>query len=185
MNMAKKKITRVEDVKGLRIRHAGKIFAQVIQQLGGTPVAVQPAASADALAKGIVDGAMFPYEAALAFKLGTVCKYVIEPGWSAATFSLMMNPAKYASLPADLRKLIDDTTGPEAAARIGAAFEKADIAGKTYMQQHAEIVVIKGKELERFQTLVAPVTERFLKELEGKGLPARAVYARFKKLAAQ
>lgn len=185
LNMAKKKIETVDDMKGLRIRHAGKIFAAVVTQLGATPVAVQPAESADALAKGIVDGALFPYEAALAFKLGDVCDYVIEPGMDAATFSLMMNPAKYASLPEDLRKLIDETTGPDAAERVGAEFDKADIAGRKYMSEKAEIVTLTPENLEKFGVALQPVTEAHLKELDGKGLPAHEFYDKFKAMAAK
>ncbi|MDH5750735.1 MAG: TRAP transporter substrate-binding protein [Rhodospirillales bacterium] len=180
MNMAKKKVTSVADMKGLRIRHAGKIFAAVVQKLGATPVAVRPAESADALAKGVVDGALFPFEAALAFKLGAVCDYVITPGFSSATFSLMINEAKYKSLPADLRKVLDDTTGPNEAQRIGHTLDQSEIKGRKYMSENATIIEIKGAELEEFKKTVSPVTEEHLRELEGKGMPAREFYAKFK-----
>ena len=84
---------------------------------------IQPPEAADALAKGIVDAAWFPHEAGVAYDLGTVTKFAIEPPISTATFALAMNPAKYNSLPADLKALIDKTTGvgraPKASARPG------------------------------------------------------------------
>ncbi len=64
------------------------------------------------MAKGIVDAATFPYEGAASFDLGTVAKYALEPGVSSATFAVVMNQAKYDSLPSDLKELIAKTTGP-------------------------------------------------------------------------
>jgi len=180
LNMAKKRVTSVKDLKGLRIRHAGAIFAKVVQKLGATPVAVRPAEAADALAKGIVDGALFPFEAALAFKLGDVCKFVVTPGLDSATFSLMINEGKYKSLPANMRKVLDETTGPREAERIGALLDKAEIKGREYMVKHAEIITLKGAELEEFKRTVSPITNEFLAELEKKGMPAREFHEKFK-----
>ncbi|MBL6958006.1 MAG: TRAP transporter substrate-binding protein [Rhodospirillales bacterium] len=184
LNMAKKKISKVSDFKGLRIRHAGKIFAAVVKKLGGTPVAVRPAQAADALAKGTVDGALFPFEAAMAFKLGAVCDYVVTPGFDSATFSLMINEAKYKSLSAEERKILDSTTGVNEAGRIGALLDKAEIKGREYMAANSTIITLKGAELEKFRNTVSPVTEELLKELEAKGLPAREFHAKFKAMNA-
>ncbi|AXS42173.1 TRAP transporter substrate-binding protein [Breoghania sp. L-A4] len=180
LNMSKKRITSVDDLKGLRIRHAGRLFAETIQALGATPVAVRPNEIADSMSKGVVDGALLPFEGAAAFKLGDVTKYVLEPGINAATFALMMNPAKYESLPEDLRKLIDDTTGPEAAARIGRAFDEAEVHGREVMGEKAQIDTMSPELRADFEAAIAPVTENFLGELDEKGLPAREVYAKMK-----
>ena len=59
-----------------------------------------------------------------------MAKYALEPGVSSATFALVMNPAKYDSLPADLKALIDKTTGPAAAERFGKMWDEAEVEGK-------------------------------------------------------
>jgi TRAP-type C4-dicarboxylate transport system substrate-binding protein len=120
-HMAKAKFNTLADFKGLRIRYAGELFAESIKAFGGTPVAVPPGETVDAMGKGTVDGAMFPHEGAQSFQLSTVAKFSYEPGINAASFFFIMNPATYDKLPADLRALIDQTTArlpPSASARI-------------------------------------------------------------------
>ena len=46
-----------ENFEGKRIRYAGKIWKQIVEKLGASPVPVPPAATADAMSKGVVDGA--------------------------------------------------------------------------------------------------------------------------------
>src|SRR5215475_10173690 len=89
-------IRSIDDFKGIKIRYAGVQNKYLLDTLGATPLLVPPPESQDALAKGIVDVAMFPHEAAVAYDLGSVAKYAIEPGISTATFAFVMNPAKYA-----------------------------------------------------------------------------------------
>ena len=67
----------------------------LIDALGAVPLLVPPPELQDALAKGIVECAMFPLEASLAYDLGSVAKFAIVPGVATATFAMVMNPAKY------------------------------------------------------------------------------------------
>ena len=117
---SKTPIRTIADFKGKRIRYAGVQFKNIIDSLGAVPLLVPPQETQDGLAKGIIDAATFPYEGAASFDIATVAKYTLEPGVSSATFALVMNPAKYASLPDDLKALIDKMTGPEAATGYGA-----------------------------------------------------------------
>ena len=98
--------------------------------LGAVPLLIAPPESQDALAKGIVEAATFPHEAALSLDLGAVAKHATEPGLATATFAFVMNPAKYNSLPADLKALIDKTTGPAAAEQFGKEWEAAEKHGR-------------------------------------------------------
>jgi TRAP-type C4-dicarboxylate transport system substrate-binding protein len=100
------------DFKGLRIRYAGEQSADILRALSAAPLAVPPGETQDGLAKGIIDGATFPYEGAQGFDIGTVVKYCIEPGISASTFVAVMNPKRFDSLPAELQTLIASTTRP-------------------------------------------------------------------------
>jgi hypothetical protein len=50
------------------------------------PLAAPPQKTKDALAKGIVDAATFPYEGAASFDIGTDAKNTLKPGISSASF---------------------------------------------------------------------------------------------------
>jgi len=171
---SKAPIRTLEDFKGLKIRYAGVQFKNLIDALGAVPLPVPPQETQDALSKGIVDAATFPYEGAASFDLGTVTKYALEPGVSAATFALVMNPDKYNALPADLKALIDKTTGPAAAEAYGAMWDEAEKAGKEKVTgKGVQVVVMPPDQIARIKKLVAPQIDSAIAAVEKKGEPAR------------
>jgi TRAP-type C4-dicarboxylate transport system substrate-binding protein len=175
---AKVAIRKADDFKGLRIRYAGEQFAEIITAIGATPLAVPPGETQDGLAKGIIDGATFPYEGAQSFDLGTVVKYSLEPGVSTATFVAVMNPKKFEALPKDLQELIDKTTGPAMAERFGAALDNAEKAGRDYMvAKGVTITTLSSEELQKIKSDVAPLLQKRLDAIEKAGKPARKFLA--------
>jgi TRAP-type C4-dicarboxylate transport system substrate-binding protein len=175
-------IRTADDFKGLRIRYAGEQFAEIITAIGATPLAVPPGETQDGLAKGIIDGATFPYEGAQSFDLGTVVKYSLEPGVSTATFVAVMNPKKFEALPKDLQDLIDKTAGPVMAERFGAALDSAEKAGRDYMiAKGVTITTLSGDQLAKIKSDVAPLLQKRLDSLETAGKPARKFLADYSK----
>jgi TRAP-type C4-dicarboxylate transport system substrate-binding protein len=167
----------MEDFKGLRIRYAGTQFQTLIDSFGAVPLAVPPQETADALSKGIVDGATFPYEGAASFDLGTVAKYTLEPGVSTATFAVVMTPRKYDSLPADLKALIDRTTGPAAAEKFGKAWDEAEKHGKEQLASKGmQVVQLPKEELDKANKLVQPQIAAAIEAVEKQGKPGRKFY---------
>lgn len=176
-HMASKKINTMADFKGLRIRYAGEIFAESVKAFGAVPLAVQPGDVVDAMGKGTIDGALFPFEGAQSFQVGTVAKYSYEPGINAASFFLVMNPNSYEKLPPDLRALIDQTTGPSAAAHVGRLLDDAEVEGRAYMtSKGVQIISFSAATQTEMQAAVKPVVEDMLGKLEAKGQPARAIH---------
>ncbi len=176
-HMAKSKISTMADFKGMRIRYAGEIFADSIKAFGGTPLAVPPGEVTDAMGKGTIDGAMFPFEGAQSFQVGTVAKYSYEPGINAASFFFVMNEKSYEKLPPDLRALIDQTTGPAAGARIGRALDDAEVEGRAYMTaKGVQIVQFSDATKREMRAAVKPIIDGELQKLEAKGAPARQIY---------
>lgn len=176
-HMTKAKLNALGDFKGLRIRYAGELFADSIKAFGGVPVAVPPGEVVDAMGKGTVDGAMFPHEGAQSFQVGTVAKYSYEPGINAASFFFVMNPASYEKLPADLRALIDKTTGPATAERIGKEMDAAEAEGRNYLgSKSVEIVTFSESMKNEMRAAVKPIVESKLSKLDAEGKPAREFY---------
>ena len=173
-------IRSVADFKGLRIRYAGEQSAEIVKALGAVPLAVPPGETQDGMAKGIIDGATFPYEGAQSFDIGTVAKYSLEPGISSATFAAVMNPRRFAGLPADLQALIARTTGPAMAAQVGAALDEAEAAGRAYMVSKGVVIsTLSAEALAEMKVLLKPLLESRADALEKSGKPARAFLARY------
>ena len=88
-----------------------------------------------------------------------------------------MNEKKYESLPPDLRKLIDDSTGVEAARRVGAKYDEAEATGRKYLLDNkVNIIVPTNEEQQAYRTAVLPLTKEGIDSEQQKGLPARKFY---------
>jgi TRAP-type C4-dicarboxylate transport system substrate-binding protein len=174
---SKSPVHTVEDFKGKRIRYAGIQFKNIIDSIGGVPLLVPPQETQDALSKGIIDAATFPYEGAASFDIATVAKYTLEPGVSSATFAVVMNPAKYASLPDDLKALIDKSTGPAAAEKFGAMWDEAEKQGKASMiAKGTQVFALPDAELAKMKQAFVPQIDAAITEVEKQGKPGRKFF---------
>jgi TRAP-type C4-dicarboxylate transport system substrate-binding protein len=184
IHTVRKPVRTADDLKGQRIRPASATIRDFVAALGGTPVGVPPNEQVEQLQKGTLDGSFIDYGGAgIAFKMGGVVKYTTEMYSYVSSFGVAMNPAFYDKLPPDLKKIIDDSMkGVEK--EVGEGWDALDGVGKKLIVDGgAEIIKLSAAEDKRFRAVGAQVTEAKLKELEGKGLPARAVYAMMKALS--
>ncbi len=131
----------VGNIAGTRVRYAGLTWQQIIEALGASPVPVPPAETADAMGKGVVDAATFPFEATMPFHLGPVTKYTLEPGIASATFALVMSDQAWNRLSDDQRAAITETTGPDRAEWFGTMWDESEAKGRTYMSEAGTTIV--------------------------------------------
>ena len=127
---SKNPIRKLDDFKGVKIRYTGVQNRDLFASLGAVPLLIAPPESQDALAKGIIDAAMFPHEAALSLDLGSVAKHATEPGLSHRAVRVRDEPGEVQFAAADLKALIDKTTGPAAAEQFGKMWEAAEKHGR-------------------------------------------------------
>jgi TRAP-type C4-dicarboxylate transport system substrate-binding protein len=170
----------------MRIRHPSTVVAEMLAAFGATPVGVPPNEIAEAMNKGTIDGLVMPYDGVFGFKLGNEVKFTTEIFAYIASFAVVMNPQSFAKLPPDLQKLIDETTGKEAARKVGKIWDAIEGPGKKYMQESGDqIIALSPERRAEFVKAAEPVTEKRIGELQGKGLPAREVHDRMKALVAK
>jgi len=106
----KKPIEKVDDLKGLKMRIPG-LAGRVYQSLGVDVRLLPPGEIFPALERGVIDAAEFvgPY---LDRQLGLhrAAKFYYTTGWheTATSSELIINKAKWASLPADLKAVIEN-----------------------------------------------------------------------------
>ena len=177
IHTARKPVRTAEDLKGLRIRPASSTIRDFVAALGGTPVGVPPNEQVEQIQKGTLDGTFIDYGGAgIAFKMGGVVKHTTEMYSYVSSFGVGMNPAFYGKLPVDLKKIVDNSVkGVEK--EVGEGWDALDAIGKKLIVEGgAEIIRLAAAEDAKFRAIGGEVTEAKLKELEGKGLPARAVY---------
>jgi TRAP-type C4-dicarboxylate transport system substrate-binding protein len=184
VHTTKKPIRTVEDMKGLRIRFASPTIRDFIAALGGTPVGVLPTEQVEQLQKGTIDGVFIDYGGAgIAFKMGGVLKYSTEMYSYVSSFGVAMNPDFWNRLSPDLQGMVTKSmTGVEK--EVGEAWDGLDVPGKkAIMDGGGEAIRLSPEENARFRKIGADVAEARVKELESKGMPARAIYDRMKSMA--
>jgi TRAP-type C4-dicarboxylate transport system substrate-binding protein len=184
VHTTKKAIRSADDMKGMRIRFSGPPIRDFIAALGGTPVGVQPTEQLEQLQKGGLDGTFIDYGGAgIAFKMGGTIKYSTEMYSYVSSFGIAMNPDFYKKLPADLKKLIDDSLkGVEK--EVGEGWDALDSLGKKLLVDGgAEPIKLSAQEAARFRKVGDQVVEAKLKELADKKLPAQEVHKMMKALA--
>ena len=180
----RKPIRTLDDFKGLRLRFASPTVRDFVQALGAAPMGVQPTEVSDQLQKGTLDGAFMDYGGAgIAFRLGGIVKYSTELYSYVTSFGIAMNEDFWNKLPPDLKKRVTDSvTGKEK--EVGQAWDALDVPGKKFLVDGgAEAIRFSPAESARVRKIGAEVSEAKIKELEGKGLPARAVYNMMRSLA--
>lgn len=158
MHFAKLEPSSLEALKGARIRYAGTVWQQMIEALGASPVPVPPAESADAMGKGVVDGASFPFEATIPFDLAPVSKYSLEPGLASATFALVLSDAAWNRLTPEQQAAITQTTGPDRAEAFGAMWDAGEAHGREYMTKGGvTIITMDEAEQAKLADIFAPI----------------------------
>ena len=184
VHTTKKPIRTLADFKGLRLRFSAPPIRDFAQALGATPVGLPPTEIAEQMQKGTIDGAFLEYSAAgTAFRLAGIAKYSTEMYAYTASFGVAMNEDFWNKLPPDLKKLVvDTTTGKEK--EVGEAWDAIDVLGKKLlMDAGSKAIQFSAGDNARLRKIGAGVSEAKIKELEGKGLPARAVYNMMRALA--
>ncbi len=176
IHFGKKPIAKMEDVKGMKLRSTG-MSAKIAQALGAAPVGMPMTESYDALSKGVAEGILCPYEALKGWKLAEVVSGSVE-NWSSSYSSgmfVVMNKAKWNSLPPDVQKVIDQIS-QEWIDKQGKVWDDIDKEGKDLMiSMKKKIVTLSKEEDARWGKAVQPILEEYVKNTKAKGLPGDQV----------
>ena len=186
MHFREDNITKPEQFKGKKMRVPSAMVGKILKKLGATGVRVPAPGTFEALQKGVLDGTPFPYSAIGSFRLGTVTKYHTEINVTNATFGLLMNKEKYNSLPDDLKKVIDNNSGKgfyEWVAQL-IDYNNSNQRSNVFFMDGHQINVIKGAELDKYKSILAPLEGEWLDEMNSKGLKGNAVLKRAKEVIA-
>jgi TRAP-type C4-dicarboxylate transport system substrate-binding protein len=175
-----KPVKRLEELRGMKIRAATRINARMLAALGATPVQMPLPQVAEALSKGVIDGAMVPWEGVPAIKLHEIAKYHLEtppgaPRFSNTIFVMAINPAKYDSLPADLKKVIDANSGLAMSAWAGEKGWDATVEAhrKLAKDRGNDFTVLSDEELARWVKASENVDDNWVREVTAKGADGR------------
>ena len=111
--MTSKPVKSLTDLKGMELRVAGT-SSEVLKRLGGVPVAMPQSETPEAIQKGVVKGMISSLEILQDFKFAAYTPYATIVNLPVVSFAVVMNKAKWESLPPDVKKVIDDLSREQA-----------------------------------------------------------------------
>jgi len=100
-----KKIEKVEDFKGMKIR-VMPLYIPFVKAMGASPVTISPDEIYTSMERGVVDGFMWPNVGVISWGLQEVTKFVIDPGVFQMEPATMINLDKWKKIPKDMQGLL-------------------------------------------------------------------------------
>ncbi|MBM3538144.1 MAG: TRAP transporter substrate-binding protein [Alphaproteobacteria bacterium] len=175
-----KPIRTLEDMKGLKIRTPSAAQSAQLEALGATPIDMPANQIYNNLDRGVVDAAMIPMSAALDFKLIEVARYfTLNAPLGRSPFLVAMNRNRYEKLPADLRKVLDDTTGLSLSLKGAATYDHQNHEAIEAAKKDRETILLPEAERQRWVAAFRPLIRQKVEEGEKAGLPARGLISAY------
>ncbi len=133
-----------------------------------------------ALSKGVVDGALIPFEIIPPFKLQQLTQYSILGAdgsrFGTSVFLFAMNKQRYDKLPADLKKVIDDNSGANFAAQVGRGWDSIEAPGrKAQLKSGGKIVGLSAAAKGTFDAEAKKIVARWIAEANKRGIDGAAL----------
>ena len=181
-HMKGKSIQSLEDLKGLKVRAPTRVTNNVLQVLGATPVGMPVPETPEAVSRGVVDGALIPYEVTRPLRMHELTdshtEFGGDRGLYTAVFLFAMNKDTYESLPDDLKKVIDDNSGMALAQKAGQIWDQAEAPGRQAAEALGDAIYrIEGEELDRWRVAAEPAIEAWVAAMNQQGKDGEALLA--------
>ena len=173
--MTSKPVRSLADLKGMELRVSGT-GAEVIKRLGGIPIAMPMSDTPEAIQKGIVKGIVSSLETLKDFNYAAYCPYATEANLFVVSFAVVMNREKWESLPADVKKVIDDMRREQAewTGDYVDRHTKESLAWSKDKYNH-QVFQLSKKDRMEIPKLVQPMLDEYTKRTEAQGVPGKKI----------
>ncbi len=174
-----KKVSNIEDIKGLKLRTPSRTGGWLIEELGAEPVGMPLPSFPQALSKKVIDGGLIPFEVFPPFKFHELTKYSTygKDGtkFGTSVFLFLMNNKKFNNLSKELQGYIEKSVDMEAIKNIGQVWMDVDKPGLKMQKESkdSQIVLLDEKDMEKFNQAGQKVVDRWIKEVSKKGIDGK------------
>ncbi|MBX2854731.1 MAG: TRAP transporter substrate-binding protein [Rhodobacteraceae bacterium] len=177
IHLRDRRMSRPEDIIGLRVRTPSRTGAWLLNDVGATALGMPVPALPKALDAGTVDGALVPFEIVPPLKLQDRTQYSVEGAngerFGTSVFLLLMNKQRYQNLPDDLKRVIDANSGAALAESMGEVWDGVENVGKRLqLESGGEILQLSPDQLRPFNETAEKITKRWVIETQGLGIDA-------------
>ncbi len=175
-----------QDLIGKKLRTPNRSGAWMIDAWGADAVGMPLPALPQALSKGVVDGALIPFEVVPALKINEITTCAIsgeqDHRFGTAVFLFAMNKESYNRLPDDLRQIIDNHSGSAIAEQVGALWDEQEAIVRQNLAKSGTIIkTLTHLETRAMNAPLAAVVDRWIVESNKVGLDGGALVAAARK----
>ncbi len=184
---SRKKVAVPEDVKGLKVRPAHSMIAQMVTMLGGTNVQASAPEAREVLERRVADAITFPWGSIFLFGIDKVVTYHTDAPLYTTPFTYSMNPAKYNSLSPAQKKVIDDHCTTAWAEKVAGPWADFEAAGRDKMKALAghEVFQLTPDQLAAWKTTVEPLQKSWATDAAKAGIDPAVAMSELKATLAQ
>ena len=183
-------VNSLDDMKGLTLRGPTRIINDLLSELGAEPVGMPLPSIPEAISKGVVKGTVIPWEVTTAIRLSELVGHHTEfsgrESLYTAAIVLVMNKARYESLPEDLRAILDEKAGANLSAFASQVMWDMDApARQIAVDAGNSITTLDEAEVARWKAAAEPVVGRWVADMNSKGIDGAALIEQAKALIAK
>jgi TRAP-type C4-dicarboxylate transport system substrate-binding protein len=172
----KKPIRTIADFKGVKMRTANPAISAALKIWGAIPVSMPITETYQSLERNVIDGTVLVWEGMQVFKLNEVCKYGTVADLYTMPMMIVMNKNKWNSLPADVKELIESTTGLQMSMAAGKAFDSMEVPfRKLSLKNGMEEIILDDAEKAKLRESTIPLRGQWVKDYTAKGFPAQQI----------
>jgi TRAP-type transport system periplasmic protein len=177
-------VSKMEDVKGLKLPGAGPSAESRLKAVGIVPVSLQPSEAYMAFKTGTLDGINAAMQSPIDFGWGDALSNVSDINLNGSPWSYIMNKKTWDSLPPDIQKTFTDTI-PWLAELNDKVQAKVDAQARVNLvsKYNIKITEVSQAELDRWAVVDSPTLDGYIKDfVTAKGLPGDKLKTEFTKL---
>jgi TRAP-type C4-dicarboxylate transport system substrate-binding protein len=184
-------VRTLDDFRGMKLRAPTRQTNKLLAALGASPVSMPVTALADAMNKGVLDGAVVPWEVVPAVKVHEVARFHTEtdpnvPALYTAVFLLAMNPKTYDRLAPELKAVIDRNSGLELSTQAGRLWEQQKAPARKLAQDRGNtVIVVPAAELANWQRAAQPVLVEWIADMKRRQIDGDVLLADARALLAR
>ncbi|PIE16719.1 MAG: C4-dicarboxylate ABC transporter [Rhodobacterales bacterium] len=173
-------INSLDDLKGLKMRTPSRMGGKLLSEIGAVPVGMPVPAFPEALANGVIDGGLLPWEIVPGLKVHELTDSHNEVSGDRSIYNLYfiwaMNKDRYEALPDDLKAVIDANSGLETSAWIGRVVDQSDKLGRQIAVERGNTLHIMDEETSAaLQETGEALTQDWIDEVTARGLDGAAL----------
>lgn len=181
LHTVNKPVRTLDDFRGMKLRAPTRLTNKMLAAFGATPVGMPVPQVPEALSKGVIDGAVVPWEVVPAIKVHELVKFhtvtdLKSRALYTSVFTYAMNKAKYEGLPPEAKKVLDANSGAALSHQLGRIWDEVTPATRKPAEDRKNtIYTLPADEHRRWEQAAQPVYEDWVKEVSAKGLDGQAL----------